>query len=538
MNSHTMNPHTIHETELKTIIGNILDISDTAHREAPVTDISKAYSISRATSALTMVFPTLVSASVSIDAASIVSKAIERKWVTMMQLALSAFNMSNSATNAIDFIRDFHTNINPVKMDLDSFIDLADDISAKYNLECTNMGESEMVKRISMIAEDCRVNIDFVFDDDINESSLSDFYFKKMGYRDVVMEQKRGKGKNNPNDDDSDEEPLQFKRSRHVFSDKPNKDHEKNSSLPAVNDDKFRRSQKRSTEYDKFQDDPRHNWDKEKTNSNKKLKEKEFDYRMQRDAKQDEKDAANAEYNAKKDKILQANQDRVNANNYFQHQLVSTDVKKANELVPSMMIINVMVKDPNGDMQNLQTMIGLKSKLYMVEPNEVVNKLITKYSDSNTLLKLIKVGTREISFFKDFLLAIDDAKLEALSKSKRGSSSKLFKALERRALGGKVRRTMGANNTCKPISSLVISSEEANYLLNYNDMDVNDPKVVMPIMEKLNLIYFVIVDESAETAKFLLDGDTQFETLAFSSLEKEANDGSYKKVVNLLSKIR
>lgn len=141
-----MNPHTIHETELKTIIGNILDISDTAHREAPVTDISKAYSISRATSALTMVFPTLVSASVSIDAASIVSKAIERKWVTMMQLALSAFNMSNSATNAIDFIRDFHTNINPVKMDLDSFIDLADDISAKYNLECTNMGESEMVK--------------------------------------------------------------------------------------------------------------------------------------------------------------------------------------------------------------------------------------------------------------------------------------------------------------------------------------------------------------------------------------------------------
>ena len=474
MNSHTMNPHTIHETELKTIIGNILDISDTAHREAPVTDISKAYSISRATSALTMVFPTLVSASVSIDAASIVSKAIERKWVTMMQLALSAFNLSNSATNAIDFIRDFHTNINPVKM----------------------------------IAEDCRVNIDFVFDDDINESSLSDFYFKKMGYRDVVMEQKRAISKSKTKTNDI--------------------------AAPAIYDDNFKKDQ----EYRDYKDNPRQKYDKEKTNSNKKLKEKELDYRMQRDAKQDEKDAANAEYNAKKDKILQANQDRVNANNYFQHQLVSTDVKKANELVPSMMIINVMVKDPNGDMQNLQTMIGLKSKLYMVEPNEVVNKLITKYSDSNTLLKLIKVGTREISFFKDFLLAIDDAKLEALSKSKRGSSSKLFKALERRALGGKVRRIMGASNTCKPISSLVISSEEANYLLNYNDMDVNDPKVVMPIMEKLNLIYFVIVDESAETAKFLLDGDTQFETLAFSSLEKEASDGSYKKVVNLLSKIR
>ena len=58
-----------------------------------------------------------------------------------------------------------------------------------------------------------------------------------------------------------------------------------------------------------------------------------------------------------RDKVAQANQDRVNNNNYFQHQLLSTDVKKANELVPSMMIINVMVKDPNGEMQNLQTMI-------------------------------------------------------------------------------------------------------------------------------------------------------------------------------------
>lgn len=500
MNSHTMNQHTIHETELKNIIGNILDISDNAHRE-PQTDISKAYSISRATSALTMVFPTLVSASISIDAASIVSKAIERKWVTMMQLALSAFNMSNNATNAIDFIRDFHTNINPVKMDLDSFIDMADDISARYKLECTNMGEYEIVRRISMIAEDCRVNIDFVFDDDINESSLSDFYFKRMGYQDVVMEKSLyNKSK------DVKREPI---------------------NAPAIYDDDFRKDQ----QYKDYKDDPRQRWDKEKTNSNKRMKEKELEYKMRRDHIQDKKDD-------ERNKAMQDNQDRINNNNYFQHQLVSTDVKKANELVPSIMIINVMVKDPNGNMQNIQTMIGLKSKLYMVEPNEVVNKLITKYSDSNTLLKLIKVSTREISFFKDFLLAIDDAKLEALSKSKRGSSSKLFKALERRALGGKVRRTLGASNTCKPISSLVISSEEANYLLNYNDMDVNDPKVVIPIMEKLNLIYFIIVDESAETAKFLLDGDTQFETISFSSLEKEASDGSYKKVVNLLSKIR
>ena len=100
-----------------------------------------------------------------------------------------------------------------------------------------------------------------------------------------------------------------------------------------------------------------------------------------------------------------------------------------------------------------------------------------------------------------------------------------------------MRRALGSPNTSKPIFSLVISREEADYMLNYNDVDVDNPKVVIPIMEKLNLIYFVIVDESNETAKFLLDGETQYETLSFSSLEKEVNDGGYKKVVNLMSKM-
>ena len=33
------------------------------------------------------------------------------------------------------------------------------------------------------------------------------------------------------------------------------------------------------------------------------------------------------------------------------------------------------------------------------------------------------------------------------------------------------------------------------------------------------------------------DGDGVFETLAFDALEKEAKDSSYKKVVNLMSKL-
>ena len=56
-------------------------------------------------------------------------------------------------------------------------------------------------------------------------------------------------------------------------------------------------------------------------------------------------------------------------------------------------------------------------------------------------------------------------------------------------------------------------------------------------MEKLNLLYFVIVDESAESVKLFIDGATDYEVYNFSSLEKESKDDGYKKVLNLMTKM-
>lgn len=498
-----MNPRTIHETELteilRTVADTALDVSDKMGKKHP-SDISKAYSLSRATSATTLVFPVLVSESISSESASMVSKAVERKCVSMMQIALSAYNMSK-AGNLVDFLKDFHVNADPKKLDLDSFENIANDIASRAGIS-----ENCDYRAIAAVAEDCRNNINFYFDDNYNEKSLSEFAFKRNGMNDVVIEAKAFNydakdGRNLPSTDNK----------------AGDQDYQKHKS-------DFERKREKLSKDAKDQRDFN-------------LKTAQFQHQLNKDTKSMERDKENDAYNRERDKNRDASDLRKANNAYFSNQLLSSDVKKANELVPSMMIVNVMITDASGTLQNQQAIIGIKAKIYPVNPNETVTKIVTKHSDSNTLLKLVKVGTREISFFKDFLLAIDDAKIEALSKSKRGSSSKLFKVLERRALGGKVRKLMKKDNTCKPIFSLVISREEADYLLNYNDVDVDNPSVVIPIMEKLNLMYFIILDESTETAKFLIDGDTEYETLSFSSLEKEVSDGGYKKVVNLMSKM-
>jgi hypothetical protein len=53
-------------------------------------------------------------------------------------------------------------------------------------------------------------------------------------------------------------------------------------------------------------------------------------------------------------------------------------------------------------------------------------------------------------------------------------------------------------------------------------------------LDVYNLLGLFIVDESLEVVKVLYRGNVMFEQQAFNYLEKESNDKSYKKVINLL----
>ena len=70
------------------------------------------------------------------------------------------------------------------------------------------------------------------------------------------------------------------------------------------------------------------------------------------------------------------------------------------------------------------------------------------------------------------------------------------------------------------------------------NIDMNKSYNARAILEGYNLMDIVVADESMEIARLLLDdGDGVYEALTFDALEKQANDNTYKKVVNLVSKI-
>ena len=403
-----------------------------------------------------------------------VAKAIERKNVTMLQMAFSAYNITN-ATDAVAHISKFHQNLNLSKMDLDKFMDAME-----------MLGESSYIypEEMRAIAEDCKRNLNYVLNNSINETSLLEYSeITRYGQKKVIKEAK-----------DNDLEYDKMAQSDiHHYEKMRQSDNQFNSRMNQSD----RQFKDRQAQQQKFHDD-------EMDNENIKQRQNAVDSQRQQ----------------------------------FTAMLMQSDVKKANEMQPTMMLVNFYVNDRDRDLNVAQQFVcGVKSKLYAVESSDIINKIITKHVDSDILLKLVKVSTREISFVKDFLLGLDEARLDALSKSRKGSASRIFKALERRAIKGKIRRSLRMENSAKAISALVISAEEAEELKKYENIDIYQPRTIVPIMEKLNLLYFVVVDTTAESVNIITDGETEYESYSFTSLERESSDAAYKKVVNLITKV-
>lgn len=549
------------ETVHETVVSDVLDIlKDGIHTASDLMnkpgDVGRARSLTKYTKGLILVFPVAASKSNHIESVGIVAKAIEQKAVTLLQLAFSAANIT-TVKSGVEYLNQFHTNLDFDKMSLDSFMDIMDSMIDESTVS------ADVYSQYRIVSDDLR-NLSYTLNTGINESfSLNQYSIIKPEYaRDEYTVLKEA---------DYDQYAQISRDTRKAYDDllrNNGMDMEdiykgalyRNSNDPVaamkdvldiispINSNmikdidvmlKAANMAEKDAQFQKMYDQNKEKNDAEIRNLKDRLKidQRKTDLDAERLLHQKKKDRDDAAYRDKRDEIMDAERERQARLDLMRNNLVSNDVRKANELVPTMMIVNFKVIDDEVGEINRQMVIGVKAKIYEIEPSDMINKVITKHTDSDVLLKLVKVGTREISFVKDFLLAINDAKLDALSKSRRGSSNKLFKVLERRSLKGKIGRTLKTKNYYKAITTIVISQEEAEELLK-NNVNVSDVKTIRAIMEKLNIMCFVIIDESAEAARFIFDtGDDTYETIPFTQLEREQKDGMSRKVINLIAKM-
>lgn len=489
MHKHLKDPTCIHETVLKTILDLYDDIkryknSDFVSSKGPMGH--GATSIASASSNYTLVFPVICSRGISVETASMVSKALEKNAVTMLQRLFAAHQVVQAKDKSIDldsYLGMFHKNISTKNASLNDVFEIMDRFS-----------ESEAINKLDIqtIREDMK-NIDYRLPDSISETSLNNFYIRNN----IIFEG----GVTPPDKTALDAEYAQF-RNDNMRGDKI-RDIEKHELDIEKHDldAEYSRFRNRNMAADKQQERLRNNLDAER---------------------------------------LKADINK-NSTEYFKNQVITSEYKKANELMPTMMTVNFRVETDKSNVIDFKSaLVGVKAKLYPIGSEDIIKHITDKTNSRNWITNFFRASTRETSFLKDFLFAIDKAKIDALSFSERnGTSDKMWKVLERRATLSRLKRSMRQNNDVGAITTLCVSQEEVEYLRKYESIDLEKVSVINGLFASYNLMCVCIVDESLEVAKFIYDeADPMWETISFTHLEREAADNSYKKVVNLMTKMQ
>lgn len=447
----------LHETVVRDIVDIITSAKDFDQIKW-INNKNNTGSIAKRASNLVLVFPVMVSNSLNIQTAMIVSKAIERKCCSLLQILFSSMQITN-ADNLQDYIKQFHTNLDlKDHMDLDEFFGVMDSLVDEEAI----IVDKDMYESIK---EDMH-NINFHLEGELNPHSINDYKVvnNAFGESSIMLE------RTHTYQAMGDNKTISFSGNKVNLSGSTTNNYYAPSGGGGRNDDPLHPGMR-------------------------------------------------------------------DQNDYFAHQLLDNDIKKANELMPTTMIVNFISRDEGvNDVIRMSGVIGVKAKLYPVDSMDICNRISSKVKDKNGLFNLVRASTREISFFKDLAFAIDKAKMDAMYMASDSNNAKMFKVLERRAAKNKFSRLIKKNDA-SPITSLVISQYEVDYLKQLN-IDMEKSFNARSILEGYNLMDIVVADESMEIAKFLFDdGDGVYEAITFDALEKQANDSTYKKVVNLVSKI-
>lgn len=231
-----------------------------------------------------------------------------------------------------------------------------------------------------------------------------------------------------------------------------------------------------------------------------------------------------------------------NSNDNLQFQqnkvakLVDMDVKKANEIQPTILQINYSQKKEDGGFELRTFLAGVKSRLIAVDSTDIVERIIAKNRTKINFLNFIRATTGEIRFFHDFLFAIDQAKLDSKNAVKKGEAAKIWNCLANRAAKNTNNKLKKVGNDASAITVLVLSQETVNYMKNVHKFDIEKMNNTKAICDAYNLMGIIIADESIEVVKTYYVGNNNYEQTAYSFLEKQNSDRDYKKMINLIGK--
>lgn len=487
-------------------------------------------SITKATSNLVLTFPMIVDNSVSIETASMVSKAVEKKIVLMLQMLFSAISVTNNK-DAFDFVSKIHKNL--TSDDVLSYINKMDSIPYR---ESTTLDFDQINKDlVRLIKEDSSRELSYDL-----RPALESGKKRIAGGRVRVGEIRNewnGKG-------DEPRVSMSTKDYETLLKDadgvgytadyyKGKRDEllKQNGKVIAQRDryvDYLKKAQKSNSANRKQILDLQKERNQVVTQRNQYIEKLRNAQKLNSTERKKTLDMIK-EY----DKKIKEYEDKLEKQSFYvDTKIDQPEIKKANEMVPSIMVVRFRSGEHNEAVG--EAVIGVKVKLIYVNQADMIDRIILKSGDQNRLFEFLKATTGEISMFKDFMFALDRAKLDIFSKS--AKSSPIWKLLERRSNVSRANSFFNNNNGAgTAIATLLVSQDTMDILKKEHNFNQRNTSKLINIMTDYSAMGFIITNDVTEKVQMLFDdNDLSFETLSYSSLERE-DKNQYKKVINLLA---
>ena len=217
---------------------------------------------------------------------------------------------------------------------------------------------------------------------------------------------------------------------------------------------------------------------------------------------------------------------------------VDGDVKKCNELVPTLLHVRILRPNDNGKDIFIDFIVGVKAVVHPLTSEEIIKHVVEVYKDRGTLFKIITWTTGEISFFKDLVLNIDQIKDE-IKEVRSGKASTWWSALKnikaKRRLNKYTRRS-----PVLPNATLVLSMEEVEFIKANFQFDVLEDKYGKKLLEGLNILQVCVMDSSSEIMYSFIDGSQHWEVITYKALERDAgnSDKQFKEILKAVNKLQ
>ena len=462
---------------------------DKRRKEIDAYNAEKPYlggDISKYSKDLIMTFPVMFDNSLPAKTASLINKANERNVIAMLQMLFAS--VQTKGQTGKDIIAKFHKNI-ATNADVYDVLDTLDTINSKLG-ESLTAKEKDMVKYVTEYCKTYMNNLKSFPVESLNETSLNDYLVYESSYGIAVHEAKRP--------------PKKTRKDKEAESAKKgfDKNDDENSNINVG----FTGTQLDTVEKEK-----------ELANINK----------IKAQAAKDNADAALTK--AKTDVEYTKGQTE-----YLSKMLLPNEVKKANELAPALMLIRYYDAEGVGN----TFVAGVKSRLISVDAVDMVERIAAKNKTAFNFKNIIRATTGEISFMKDLVLSLDQAKIDAKNAVKKGPAAKMWNVLEYRGAKNSAHKLKKSDNDASAITLLVLNQETVNILKNNYKINMDDVRTAKQIMDVYNLLGIAICDESVEVAKFLYSGNDQYEQYAYSFLGDANNknaDDSYKKIIDAMA---